>query len=76
MLQTSKKVQQIALLIVLGLLIYAAISDASSTTISGLLVWFVIILQGLSIIDLQIETANLRDQISNLKYRIFKERQD
>lgn len=76
MLQTFKKVQQITLLVVLGLLVYAAISDASSTTVSGLLVWFVIMLQGLSIVDLQIETANLQDQISNLKYRLFKERQD
>lgn len=73
MLQVFKRIQQVIAVLLAILIIYALATDLESTRVSLLLVWLVFTLQSLEILDLQIETANLQDQISNLKYRLFKE---
>lgn len=76
MLQIFKRIQQVTAILLAILVVYALAVDLEYTRTSLLLVWLVFTLQSIEILDLQVLTKKLQDQISDLKYRIFKERQD
>lgn len=76
MLQVFKRIQQITAILLAVLVVYALAVDLEYTRTSLLLVWLVFTLQSIEILDLQALTKKLQNQISDLKYRIFKEHQD
>ena len=76
MLQVFKRIQQVTAILLAILIIYALATDLESARVSLLLVWLVFTLQSIEILDLQALTKKLQNQISDLKYRIFKEHQD
>lgn len=73
MLQIFKRIQQVTAILLILLLIYTLAVDLEYTRVSLLLVWLVLTMQSIEILDLQALTKRLQDQISNLKYRLFKE---
>lgn len=76
MLQVFKKIQQVTAALLVVLVVYALAVDLEYTRVSLLLIWLALTVQSIEILDLQASTKKLQDQISDLKYRIFKERQD